>query len=132
MSERQSPDKCRTLSPPLRDERRFMEKVLTLYPDLKAFHENPNIETLKKCEEVLKKHSAGKALKLMNFIVGDISYNGPKDVDFSDTDTVYNYVRYFFNIDLLIHNAAKSSDFWVHVLKLLTKTKELDGKDAES
>lgn len=68
----------------------------------------------------------------MNFIVGDISYNGPKEVDFSDTTAVYNYVRYFFNIDLLIQNAAKSSDFWVHVLKLLTKTKEhADGEDGK-
>lgn len=106
----------------------LMDKILTLCPEgnthfIKAFHDDPNIETLKKCEEVLKN-------KLMNFIVGDISYNGPKEVDFSDTTTVYNYVRYFFNIDLLIQNAAKSSDFWVHVLKLLTKDK--DGKDGKS
>ena len=100
--------------------------------ELKAFHDDPNIETLKKCEEALN-------IKLMNYIVGDISYNGPKEVDFSDTITVYNYVKYFFNIDLLIHNAAKSSEFWIHVLKLLTKDKEHNatlgrrsGKDGES
>lgn len=115
-----------------------MQKVLTLYPehseDLKAFHDNPNIETLKKCEEVLKKRRLSEPGQspLMNYIVGDISYNGPKEVDFSDTITVYNYVRYFFNIDLMIHNAAKSSEFWIYVLKLLTKAKELDGEDGKS
>lgn len=88
-------------------------------------NEHPTIKNLIKLEKAASIH-------ILDFIIGDIKYEGPANVDTKDTKQIYPYVNRFFNIDAMIKNSVNNFSFWCHLYNLIrTKYEQDKGESAD-
>lgn len=79
---------------------------------LKRLHQSPTIKHIIKVEEVLQK-------PVLKYIIGDIEYDGPNDVDVNSAKSIFPYINRFFDIERMIRLAVHEFNFWQYIHDLI-------------
>lgn len=75
---------------------------------IKRLNESPTIKRIYDLEDILHR-------PVLKYIIGDIEYEGPHDVDVNSARSIYPYIVKFFDVDRMIHAAVKEFNFWEYI-----------------